>query len=81
VVTNPTNCGAHELLSLEMKLFENVTGVNGVLQGDGTGGNSAQLYEAQTRNATAAMADIFATFNAFRSARDEALRSSFAVLQ
>lgn len=75
VVTNPTNCGAYELLNLEMKLFDQAGGVGDSLQGrisPGTG-NSAALFDAQTRASIAALADIFASFNDFRLSRDALL--------
>ncbi len=66
-----TDIGAYELLSLEMKLFEDVSGVNGALQGKtATNATSASLYETQIRNATIALTDLFETFESFRNQRD-----------
>lgn len=71
VITNPSNCGAYELLNMEMKLFEQVSGVTEALQGSSDGsGNSAQLFDARTRNSMAALTDIFAAFDDFRQQRD-----------
>ena len=72
VVTNAADCGAYELLALEMKMLEEVSGVTGAYMGkhQGGSGNSAQLYEAQVRNSSVAMADIMASFAAFRADRD-----------
>ena len=72
ISTNATNIGAYELLSLEMKLFENISGVSGALQGrEATGNVGANLYEQQTQNATIALADIFETFKSFIAERDK----------
>ena len=57
-----------------MKLFEDVSGVAGVLQGrTESGSTSAQLYEAQVRAASAAIYDLLASFADFRAARDRLL--------
>jgi hypothetical protein len=71
IVAKGADAGASELLKLEMKLFEDVSGVAGVLQGrtDGAAA-SAQLYEAQVKSASAAIHDLLASFNDFREARD-----------
>lgn len=75
VVTNPANCGAYELLNLEMKLFEQAGGAGDSLQGRLSAGvgNSAALFDAQTRASIAALADIFASFNDFRTCRNRLL--------
>ncbi len=71
IAANNTNIGAFELLSLEMKLFEEVSGVGGALMGKNvTGATGSALYESQIKNATIALADIFETFKDFRIQRD-----------
>lgn len=72
IVTNPATGGAYELVNLEMKLFEQASGVSDTLQGrfSAGAGNSATLFDAQTRNSMAALADIFGSFNDFRRSRD-----------
>ena len=76
VVTNPASSGAYDLLNLEMRLFDQAGGVTGAFRGEAqTGtGNSAQLFEAQTRNSLAALADIYCSFNDFRQSRDQLLK-------
>lgn len=71
ISANNTNIGAFELLSLEMKLFEEVSGVGSALMGKNTGASGEALYESQIKNATIALADIFETFNHFRTERDK----------
>lgn len=72
VVTNPATTGAYELVNLEMKLFEKAGGVSDALQGrpGAAAGNSASLFDAQTRNSIAALADIFKSFDDFRATRN-----------
>ena len=71
LITKNTDIGAYDLLSLEMKLLEDVSGVSDALLGKNiSAATGTALYENQVRNATIALADIFETFNAFRSARD-----------
>lgn len=68
---NGADAGAHQLLSLELKLFEDVSGVSNALLGqssNATGG--AGLFDAQVRNSTIALADIFDTFESFLNDRD-----------
>lgn len=79
-VVSPGRCdGASQLLDLEMKMFQQISGVSSALQGQAAGGNnmSASLYEIQVQNSAIALMDIYETFNAFRRARDE---KAFATL-
>lgn len=71
VCGNGADAGAHKLLSLELKLFEDVSGVSNALLGQSSGGTGgAGLFDAQVRNSTIALADIFETFEAFLADRD-----------
>lgn len=64
--------GASRLLDIEMKMFQQVSGVSTALQGQAVGGNmSASLYESQVQNSAIALTDVFETFNTFRRVRDE----------
>lgn len=69
VVTNPSDCGAYELLNIQMQFFDRISGISNALRGKNDGGNSAQLFDAQTRNSLAAIADTFAAFRDFQSSR------------
>ena len=74
VVNNGSDVGAYQLLSLEMKLFDEISGVSGALQGrEVSASTGSALYERQTENAIIALADIFDTFHSFRSCRNEKL--------
>jgi hypothetical protein len=57
---------------LELKLFEDVSGVGDALLGRTDSGNvGSALYESQIANSTIALADIFETFNSFTAQRDK----------
>lgn len=63
---NMSNLGISELLEIQLKMMEDVSGVNGILQGNTTGGNvSGTLYNSQTANALYSLSDILETFGAF----------------
>lgn len=75
VAGNGADAGAHQLLSLELKLFEDVSGVSNALLGQTSNGNGgAGLFDAQVRNSTIALADIFDTFESFLGDRDRLIR-------
>ncbi len=66
IANNSTNIGISELLNLQIKFFEDITGVNGALQGKpGYSGMSASLYSQQTQNATITLLDILESFSSF----------------
>ena len=66
ISSNSTNIGISELLNLQLKFFEDISGVNGALQGKpGYSGQSAALYNQQTQNATTSLLDILDSFSSF----------------
>ena len=66
VANNSTNIGVHEMLNLQLKFFEDISGVNGALQGKpGYAGMSAALYNQQTQNATTSLLDLLDSFQEF----------------
>ncbi len=66
VANNCTQIGISELLNLQLKFFEDISGVNGALQGKpGYSGMSASLYSQQTQNATTSLLDLMNTFSDF----------------
>lgn len=69
--------GAQRLLELEMKFFEDISGVSEALMGKSSGSTGgAGLFNAQVQSSTSALADIFETFMDLTRARDDkALRS------
>ncbi len=76
IINNSRPENAYSLLELELKLMDQVSGVNGALDGrTPETATSAALYGAQTENATIALLDVFAAFDSFRSRRDEMIAS------
>lgn len=66
IAANATNIGIGELLNLQLKFFEDISGVNGALQGKpGYSGTSAALYNQQTQNATTSLLDLLEAFSYF----------------
>lgn len=71
VTGSTSDVGAHKLLEIELKLFEDCSGVSDALLGRAASGNGGSaLYESQIANATIALKDIYDTFSAFTAARD-----------
>lgn len=63
---NMSNLGVSDLLEIQLKMMEDVSGVNGILQGNTSGGNvSGALYNSQTTNALYSLADLIDTFKVF----------------
>lgn len=66
ISSNSTHIGIQELLNLQLKFFEDISGVNGALQGKpGFSGMSASLYAQQTQNSTSSLADLLETYSSF----------------
>lgn len=65
---NTMNIGIGELLDIQMKMMEDVSGVSGALQGRMENRNmSGTLYSQQTENSLTSLRDILETFDAFIS--------------
>ena len=66
VANNSTNIGISELLNLQLKFFEDISGVNGALQGKpGFSGQSAAMYNQQVQNSTMALLDMLECYSQF----------------
>lgn len=66
VANNSTNIGITELLNLQLKFFEDISGVNGALQGKpGFSGQSASMYNQQVQNSTMSLLDLMESFSDF----------------
>lgn len=66
IANNSTQIGITELLNLQLKFFEDISGVNGALQGKpGYANQSAALYNQQTQNATTSLLDLLDSFSYF----------------
>lgn len=66
VANNSTQIGITELLNLQLKLMEEISGVNGALQGKpGYAGQSAAMYNQQVQNATTSLVDLMESYSNF----------------
>ncbi len=66
VSANATNIGITELLNIQMKMFEEISGVSSALQGKLESSTmSGTLFDRQTRNALAALLDLTESFRSF----------------
>ncbi len=71
VVTDTSGNGAYQLLDMQLKLFEDISGVGDALLGRTQGtARGVEMFDTQVRNATIALADIFDTFTSFTEARN-----------
>ncbi len=72
VAGNGSDGGAKELLQLQMRMFEDVSGVSNALMGRSSSGGNAGVdrYEAEVKNATISILDLLRTFDHFRLNRD-----------
>lgn len=69
VTGNTMNIGIGELLNIQLKMMEDVSGVSGALQGRyPAAGVSGTLYNQQTENSLISLRDILDSFNAFITA-------------
>lgn len=58
--------GLQDMITLQMQLMDDVSGVHGALQGkNATSGTSGILYEQQANNASTSIIDILETFGSF----------------
>lgn len=66
VSSNCTNIGITELLDIQMRMMEDISGVNGALQGKlDNNSMSGTLYSQQTQNSMTALADLMKSFDCF----------------
>lgn len=66
VSSKSADIGITELLEIQMKMMEDITGVNGALQGKlDNNSMSGTLYDQQTRNSMTALADLLQTYDDF----------------
>jgi hypothetical protein len=66
ISNNSTNIGISDLLNIQLKFFEDISGVHGALQGrSGGSGTSGTLYAQQAQNATTSLLDLLDSFSQF----------------
>lgn len=68
VSNKAVNIGITELLNIQLKMFEDISGVTGTLQGKLENGNvSGTLYRQQTQNALSSLQDVLESFRTFET--------------
>lgn len=68
VTANSTNIGLQELLSLQLKLFEDISGVNGAMQGKASfAGESGSHAQAMMMSAATSLIDLFESYADFQT--------------
>lgn len=71
VVTSTADFGAYRMLSLQMKLLDNISGISDAVAGRAINSSTGNaLYENQLRNSIVALADLLDAFGALRDERD-----------
>lgn len=71
ISTNATNIGAYELLNLQLKMLQDVSGIHAALQGQqAKAGTPSTLYAQESQNSQTSIADMLDAFNEFRRRRD-----------
>lgn len=66
ISSNSTDIGITGLLEIQMKMMEDISGVNGALQGKlDNGSMSGTLYNQQTRNSLTSLADLLRSYDDF----------------
>jgi hypothetical protein len=71
IVSNSRDLGVTEMLSIQLKLLEEISGVQGALQGKApAAGTPASLYMQQTQNAATSLTELFEAYRELREDRD-----------
>ncbi len=71
IITNTTQTGAYQMLQIQLKMLEDVSGVQGALQGAApSSGTPASLYMQQVQNSSTSLTDLFESFKEIRESRD-----------
>jgi hypothetical protein len=71
IVSNSTNLGVSDMLAIQFKLLEDISGVQGALQGKAPqSGTPAALYMQQTQNAQTSLTELFEAYRELREERD-----------
>lgn len=66
ISSNSTDIGITGLLEIQMRMMEDISGVNGALQGKlDNGSMSGTLYDQQTRNSLTSLVDLLKSFEDF----------------
>jgi hypothetical protein len=71
IVSNSIQLGVTDMLSIQLKLLEDISGVQGALQGKApAAGTPASLYMQQVQNSTTSLTELFEAYRELREERD-----------
>lgn len=71
IIANTSQTGAYDMLQLQLKLLEDISGIQGALQGQQPkSGTPAALYMQQTQNSATSLTDLFESYKSLREERD-----------
>jgi hypothetical protein len=71
VVSNATKADVTQMLQIQLKLLEDISGVQGALQGKSpNSGTPAALYMQQVQQATTSLTEVFEAYKELREERD-----------
>lgn len=71
IISNSSNTGAYEMLSLQTQLFKDISGVHDALQGkQPVSGTPASRYAQESQNSAINLIDIIEVFKQLRQERD-----------
>lgn len=74
VSANSLHIGINEMIQMQLKLMQDIAGVQGAIQGRApASGTAASLYAQETQNAALNVLDYLETFSAFLQRRDKKL--------
>jgi len=74
VSSNVTNIGAHEMLAMQLKMIQDISGVSGAIQGkEAKSGTPSSLYAQEALNSTTNTRDMFDAYAWFKRQRDSKL--------
>jgi len=71
IIINSSNTGNYDMLNVQLKMFQDVSGIQGAMQGQKTAaGTPASLFMQQAQNSQTALIDVFEHFKEIREERD-----------
>lgn len=71
IIASSTHLGLMDMLSIQLRLFEDISGVQGALQGQAPqSGTPASLYMQETQNSATSLTDLFESNRSVREERD-----------
>jgi hypothetical protein len=79
IIVNSSKTGMYDMLNVQLKMFQDVSGVQGALQGQTpASGTPASLFMQQTQNAQTALIDVL---DSFKEAREDHYRKTMKLIQ